>query len=50
MGIFYTMKNMILLAERVRKAGYKIYYQPNSCILHKESISTGRNSPLKPIE
>jgi GT2 family glycosyltransferase len=34
-------------AERVRKAGYKIYYQPNSCILHKESISTGRNSPLK---
>jgi GT2 family glycosyltransferase len=34
-------------AERVRQAGYKIYYQPNSCILHKESISTGKNSPLK---
>lgn len=34
-------------AERVRKAGYKIYYQPNSAILHKESISTGKNSPLK---
>jgi GT2 family glycosyltransferase len=33
--------------ERVRKAGYKIYYQPNSAILHKESISTGKNSPLK---
>lgn len=34
-------------AERVRRAGYTIYYQPNSVILHKESISTGKNSPLK---
>ena len=34
-------------AERVKRAGYKIYYQPNSCIFHKESISTGKNSPLK---
>jgi len=34
-------------ADRVRQAGYKIYFQPNSCILHKESISTGKNSPLK---
>jgi hypothetical protein len=34
-------------AERVRKAGYTIYYQPNSTIFHKESISTGKNSPLK---
>lgn len=34
-------------AERVRRAGYKIYFQPNSEILHKESISTGKNSPLK---
>ncbi len=34
-------------AERVRQAGYKIYFQPNSEILHKESISTGKNSPLK---
>lgn len=33
--------------ERVRQAGYKIYFQPNSSILHKESISTGKNSPLK---
>jgi GT2 family glycosyltransferase len=34
-------------AERVKRAGYKIYFQPNSSILHKESISTGKNSPLK---
>lgn len=33
--------------ERVRKAGHKIYFQPNSAILHKESISTGKNSTLK---
>ncbi|WP_406683467.1 glycosyltransferase family 2 protein [Seonamhaeicola sp. MEBiC1930] len=34
-------------AERVKRAGYKIYFQPKSSILHKESISTGKNSPLK---
>ncbi|PQJ77613.1 dTDP-Rha--alpha-D-GlcNAc-pyrophosphate polyprenol alpha-3-L-rhamnosyltransferase [Polaribacter glomeratus] len=34
-------------AERVKRAGYKIYFQPNSTILHKESISTGKNSVLK---
>lgn len=34
-------------AERVRQAGYRIYYQPNSTIWHKESVSTGKNSPLK---
>lgn len=34
-------------AEMVKKAGYQIYVQPQSYILHKESISTGKNSPLK---
>lgn len=34
-------------SERVRNQGYKIYFQPNSYILHKESIATGKNSPLK---
>lgn len=32
---------------RIKKAGYKIVYLPASLVLHKESISTGRNSPLK---
>ncbi len=32
---------------RIKKAGYKIYFQPKSVVLHKESISTGKNSPLK---
>lgn len=34
-------------AEMVKRAGYKIYYQPASYILHKESLSTGKFSPLK---
>ncbi len=34
-------------AEMVKRAGYKIYYQPKSYILHKESVSTGKFSPLK---
>jgi GT2 family glycosyltransferase len=32
---------------RLRKAGYKIYYVHNSLIFHKESVSTGKMSPLK---
>lgn len=34
-------------AEMVKRAGYEIYYQPKSYILHKESVSTGKNSPFK---
>ncbi len=33
-------------AEMIKRAGYKIYYQPATFILHKESVSTGRNSPF----
>ena len=34
-------------ATRIKKAGYKLWYIHNSVILHKESISTGKFSPLK---
>lgn len=34
-------------AEIIKRAGYKVYYQPKSHILHKESLSTGKFSPLK---
>ena len=34
-------------SEQVKKAGYKIYYQPKSLIYHKESMSTGKASPFK---
>ncbi|MCF6239872.1 MAG: glycosyltransferase family 2 protein [Bacteroidales bacterium] len=32
---------------RIKKAGFKVYYQPKSLVFHKESVSTGKNSPLK---
>ena len=33
-------------AEMIKRAGYKLYCQPASVVLHKESVSTGRNSPF----
>ncbi|MCF8228956.1 MAG: glycosyltransferase family 2 protein [Bacteroidales bacterium] len=33
--------------ERIRKAGYKIYYIPESVVYHKESISVGKESALQ---
>lgn len=33
--------------QRIRNAGYKIFYVHNSKIFHKESVSTGKESPLK---
>lgn len=32
---------------QIRKKGFKIYFQPNSLIYHKESMTTGKMSPLK---
>jgi len=34
-------------SERIRRAGYKLWYVHNSVVFHKESISTGKMSPLK---
>ncbi|HPD65322.1 MAG TPA: glycosyltransferase family 2 protein [Bacteroidia bacterium] len=34
-------------AIRIKKAGFTIWYEPQSVVYHKESVSTGRNSPLK---
>jgi GT2 family glycosyltransferase len=34
-------------SEKIKKKGYKIYYQPGSLIYHKESMTTGKSSPLK---
>lgn len=32
--------------EMIKRAGYKIYCHPGSYILHKESVSTGKASPM----
>ena len=34
-------------STRIKKAGYDIIYTPSTYILHKESLSTGKNSPLQ---
>ncbi len=31
----------------IRRAGYEIWYEPKSTIFHKESQTTGQNSPLR---
>jgi GT2 family glycosyltransferase len=33
--------------NQIKKKGYKVYYQPKSLIYHKESMTTGKESPLK---
>lgn len=32
---------------RILQAGYSIYYQPQGLVYHKESMSVGKNSPMK---
>lgn len=34
-------------SARIRRAGYKIYYQPEAVIFHKESMTMGKESAIK---
>ncbi len=34
-------------STRIRKAGYKIWYTPSAVIYHKESMSVGKDNPMK---
>ncbi|GAB3489967.1 glycosyltransferase family 2 protein [Spirosoma knui] len=34
-------------SQRIKDAGFLIYYQPSASILHKESVSVGEHNPLK---
>lgn len=34
-------------SEKFKRKGYSIYLQPNALIYHKESMTTGKSSPLK---
>lgn len=45
--VFFLYYEEMDWAQRIRDAGYKIFYVHNSVIYHKESVSTGRQSPLK---
>lgn len=45
--IFFLYYEELDWSERIRRAGYKIYYQAEAEIFHKESVSVGKESPLK---
>jgi GT2 family glycosyltransferase len=45
--IFFLYYEEFDWCEQIRKAGYRIFYEPKSVIFHKESISVGKNSTLK---
>ncbi len=45
--IFFLYYEEMDWGQRIRNAGYKILYVHNSIIYHKESVSTGKLSPLK---
>ncbi|MBC8034623.1 MAG: glycosyltransferase family 2 protein [Chitinophagaceae bacterium] len=44
---FFLYYEEIDWSEKIKKQGFKIYYQPASLIYHKESMTTGKASPLK---
>jgi GT2 family glycosyltransferase len=45
--IFFLYYEELDWSEQMRRAGYKVYYQPASLIYHKESMTTGKASTLK---
>ncbi len=45
--IFFLYYEELDWAERIKNAGYKLFYVHNSLVYHKESKSTGKLSPLK---
>lgn len=45
--LYFLYYEEIDYCERIKKAGYEIWYEPNATILHKESMSVGKNSLLK---
>jgi len=45
--LFFLYYEELDWSLRIVKAGYTIYYQASALIFHKESVSVGKNSPLK---
>jgi len=45
--IYFLYYEEIDWGWKIRRAGYQNYYVGSSVIFHKESVSTGKNSPLK---
>lgn len=45
--VFFLYYEELDWSARIQRAGYRIYYQPEAVVFHKESMSTGKNSTLK---
>lgn len=45
--IFFIYYEELDWSAHIRRAGYQIYYQPTALLYHKESITTGKDSPFK---
>jgi GT2 family glycosyltransferase len=45
--IFFIYYEELDWSAHIRRAGYKIFYQPTALIYHKESITMGKESAMK---
>lgn len=45
--IFFIYYEELDWSAHIRRAGYKVFYQPSALIYHKESITMGKESPMK---
>lgn len=45
--IYFLYYEELDWAEAIKRAGFKLFYQGMSTVYHKESMSVGKNSPLK---
>jgi GT2 family glycosyltransferase len=45
--LFFIYYEELDWSAHIRRAGYNIYYQPKGVIYHKESITMGKESPMK---
>jgi GT2 family glycosyltransferase len=45
--IFFIYYEELDWSAHIRRAGYNIFYQPTALIYHKESITMGKESPMK---
>jgi GT2 family glycosyltransferase len=45
--LFFLYYEEIDFCERIKQAGFQIWYCGHSVVFHKESMSTGKSSPLK---
>ena len=45
--VFFLYYEEIDWSNQIKNKGYKIFYEPKAVVLHKQSLSSGKNSPLK---